>query len=119
MADAVVGSILNDIKKMLGPDVSETIFDPDLIININSTISILTQLGVGPSTGFSITDADGTWDSFMGSDKRLSFVKTYIYIKTKLVFDPPLNSAILDSMKSTAAELEWRICNAAEEITTT
>lgn len=113
----VMESILTSIKKLLGPDEMYTHFDPDLIIHINSVLSILTQLGVGPSTGFSISDASATWSDFLGTNlQAVEFVKTYVYLKVKLVFDPPLSSAVMESMNRTISELEWRIQVAAEPI---
>ena len=105
------GSILDTIKQMLGSN-TDTTFDVDIIIGINSAISRLTQLGVGVSEGYEIQDSTNTWTDFLDGDKRFSFVKSYIYLKTKLIFDPPVNSAILESMNNQIKELEWCICNA-------
>lgn len=101
-------SILTSIKQLLGPSAEDTHFDPDIIMHINTVLAILTQVGVGPKTGFAITDATATWSDFIGDDPRLSFVKTYVYLKVKLVFDPPLSSAVLQAMKESISELEWR-----------
>ena len=113
----IMESILASIKKLLGPDETYTYFDPDLIIHINSVLSILTQLGVGPANGFSISDASATWSDFLGDNlQTIEFVKTYVYLKVKMVFDPPLSSAVMESMNRTISELEWRIQVAAEPI---
>lgn len=101
-------SILTSIKQLLGPSAEDTHFDPDIIMHINTVLAILTQVGVGPKAGFAITDATATWTDFAGDDPRLSFVKTYVYLKVKLVFDPPLSSAVLQAMKESISELEWR-----------
>lgn len=101
-------SILNSIKKLLGPTEDYTHFDPDIIIHINSALSILTQLGVGPPEGFYIDGPEDEWSSFVDNDK-IQFVKTYVYLKVKLVFDPPSSSAVLKSMEDTIKELEWRL----------
>lgn len=107
-------SILNSIKKLLGISAEDTDFDTDVILQINSALAVLTQIGVGPSSGFSITDASSTWSEFISTDKRLEFVKTYVYLKVKVAFDPPMSSAVMEAMKQQISELEWRILVAAE-----
>ena len=110
-------SILTSIKKMLGISEEYTHFDMDLIIHINSVLSILTQIGVGPSEGFSIQDKTEIWTDFIASDKRLELVKTYVNLKVKLIFDPPLSSAVIESTNRMTSELEWRIQVAADPVT--
>lgn len=102
-------SILDSIKKLLGIPYEATEFDTDILIHINSVFSILTQLGVGPSSGFSIEDSSAEWSDFIGDDARLSDVKSFVYLKTRLLFDPPASSAAMDAMNRMASELEWRI----------
>ena len=102
-------SILNTIKKLLGQTEVYDHFDTDIIVHINSAFSSLTQLGVGPQDGFFIKDETDLWTDFIQDDKRLEFVKTYIYLKVKLVFDPPLSSSVLDAMNRQINELEWRL----------
>ena len=103
-------SILNDIKKLLGIMESYEHFDVDIIIHINTAFSTLTQLGVGPSDGFSITNKTETWADFIGDDYlKFQSVKTYIYLKVKMIFDPPSNSSATEAIKSTISELEWRL----------
>ena len=102
-------SILDSIKKLLGIPSEATEFDTDILIHINSVFSILTQLGVGPSSGFSIEDSSTEWSDFIGDDARLSDVKSFVYLKTRLLFDPPASSAAIDAMNRMASELEWRI----------
>lgn len=109
MASSVTDSILETIRQMIGPDVNYDAFDTDLIININSALMTLNQLGIGPSTGFIITGTFETWDQLLGDFKDLESVKMYIYIKTKLLFDPPSGGAYVDILTKQAAELEWRI----------
>lgn len=104
-----MNSILTSIKKLLGIAEDYTHFDMDLIMHINSVFSILTQLGVGPSEGFSISDASATWDDFMTADPRLESVKSYMYMKVKLLFDPPLSSSVTESMNRMISEFEWRL----------
>lgn len=102
-------SILTSIKKMLGIAEEYTNFDSDLIMHINSVFTILTQIGVGPSSGFSIIDEHASWTDFVAEDPRLESIKSYMYLKVKLLFDPPLNSATIESMKRLISELEWRL----------
>lgn len=102
-------SILDSIKKLLGIPSEATEFDTDILIHINSVFSILTQLGVGPSSGFIIEDSSAEWSDFIGDDARLSDVKSFVYLKTRLLFDPPASSAAMDAMNRMASELEWRI----------
>lgn len=102
-------SILTSVKKMLGITEEYKHFDPDLIIHINSVLSILTQIGVGPSGGFAITDDSETWSSLTSNMAQLEFIKSYVYLKVKLLFDPPLTSSVIESINRQISELEWRI----------
>ena len=109
-------SILTSIKKLLGIAEDYEHFDQDLIIHINSVLSVLTQLGVGPSEGFSIEDENATWNDFIPEDKRLSSIRSYVYMKVKLLFDPPLSSSVMESMNRMISEFEWRLNVTAEPI---
>ena len=102
-------SILTSIKKLLGIAEDYEHFDADLIIHINSIFSILTQLGVGPSDGYSISSKTETWADFIPDLSQIESVKTYVYLRVKLIFDPPLSSAVMEAMKQTISELEWRL----------
>ena len=110
-------SILTSIKKLLGPEEEYEYFDKDIIIHINSALMVLTQLGVRPSDGFFITDSSAVWTDFLGDTKKLEAVKTYVYLKVRLVFDPPSSSAVIESINRTISELEWRLNVAAETAT--
>lgn len=107
-------SILISIKKLLGITEEYDHFDPDIVMHINSVLMILNQLGVGPTEGFSIEDETATWADFLGDTANLDAVKSYIHLKVKLLFDPPLNSAVIESMNRNISELEWRLNVAAE-----
>lgn len=107
-------NILNSIKKLLGIPEDYTAFDQDIMIHINSVFMILSEMGVGPSNGYSLKDGTEKWGDFISDDKNLEGIKTYIYMKVKTIFDPPLNSAVLASMKELISEFEWRINNEAE-----
>ncbi len=102
-------SILTSIKKLLGIAEEYEHFDADIIMHINSVFSILTQLGVGPSNGFSIEDKEAKWHDFIGEDNNIEMVKSYIHLKVKLLFDPPLSSAVMEAMNQMIMELEWRL----------
>lgn len=106
-------SILTSIKKLLGITEEYEHFDADIIMHINSVFMILTQLGVGPSEGFSIKDKTTTWNEFV-SDNQLESVKSYMHMKVKLMFDPPLSSAVMECMNRMISEFEWRLNVAAE-----
>ena len=102
-------SILVSVKKVLGITEDDESFDTDIIMNVNSVFAILTQLGVGPTDGFIITDSSQNWNDFIGDNKKLEFVKTYVQLKTRLIFDPPQSSAHMESVKQMISELEFRI----------
>ena len=105
-------SILTSIKKMLGIAEDYTEFDEDIITHINSVFLNLTQLGVGPEEGFMIEGDTAVWEDFINNSVQLQAVKTYVYLKVKLLFDPPLSSSVTESINRMIAELEWRL-NAA------
>ena len=102
-------SILNTIKKMLGLDANYTAFDTDIIVHINSALMTLTQLGVGSPSGFSITSSLATWQDFIGTTTDLEAIKSFVYLKTRLAFDPPATSFVLEAIKAMISEYEWRI----------
>ena len=102
-------SILDTIKKMLGIESTDTAFDVDVIVNINSVFMLLNQLGIGPINSFSISGKDETWDQFLNDNTKLEAVKTYMYLKVRVLFDPPTISAVLDSLNRQITELEWRL----------
>jgi hypothetical protein len=111
----ITESILTSIKKLLGIDSAYTHFDADLIMHINSVFSILTQMGVGPTNGFSIADATATWADFISNDQKVfSMVKSYVYLKVRLLFDPPQSSAAIESINRQISEFEWRLFVAAD-----
>ena len=107
-------SILISIKKMLGITKEYDHFDNDLIMHINSVFMILTQLGVGPSSGFTITGEYETWDTFLPEGQNLEAVKSYMYMKVRLLFDPPSSSIVMECMSRMISELEWRLKVEAE-----
>lgn len=102
-------SILTSIKKSLGIQEEYDYFDQDLIMHINTVFAILTQLGVGPSEGFSIQDEYAIWSDFIDPNPKLESVKTYVALKVRLIFDPPTSSSVRESMERMVKELEFRI----------
>ena len=106
-------SILTSIKKLLNISEDYEYFDADIIMHINSVLLVLTQLGVGPSEGFAIYGKTAIWDDFIG-DVPLEMIKSYMYLRVKLLFDPPQSSAAIESANRMISEFEWRISIAAE-----
>ena len=114
MAATAVTSILTSTKKLLGPTEADTSFDTDIIIHINTALFRLNQLGVGPSEGYAITSKEQSWTDFLGAERTdLEAIKTYVYLKVRLVFDPPQISYLVDAIKSQITELEvlinWQV----------
>jgi len=105
----VFDSILDSTKKALGIDPQITDFDVDLTMHINSVLATLNQLGVGPTEGFAIEDSGATWDTFLGDDPTLNNVRSYMYMKVRMMFDPPQTAHLVASMNEQVNQLEWRI----------
>lgn len=102
-------SILDSTKKVLGLEPDYTPFDIDIVMHINSTLATLNQLGIGPAEGFAIEGKEETWEEFIGDSKQLNSVKTYVYLKVRLLFDPPATSFAIDAMQKQITEFEWRL----------
>lgn len=102
-------SILDSTKKILGIDADYTVFDLDVITHINSVFTTLTQLGVGPVTGFYIDDSLATWDDYLTPWMNLNAVKSYMYLRVRLLFDPPATSFHIAALEKQIQELEWRL----------
>jgi hypothetical protein len=110
-------SILNSVKKQCGLEADYEHFDPEIIGHINSILMVLNQIGVGPEEGFVVEDDSETWGDFLGdrvTTQKLTAVKTYVGLRVRLIFDPPGSSALIESMKRQADELEWRLNVLAE-----
>lgn len=105
-------SILTSIKKLLGIAEEYEHFDNDIVMHINSVFMTLTQMGVGPEEGFTIEDSTSTWADFMGDNTKIEAVKTYIYLKVRLLFDPPANGSVTESINRMISEFEWRLYTA-------
>ena len=107
-------SILTSIKKLLGMTEDYTAYDDQIIIHVNSVFMILTQLGIGPEDGFTIKDKEAIWNDFVSDETKLELVKSYVYLKVKLLFDPPSNSSVMESINRQINEFEWRLNVKAE-----
>lgn len=108
-------SILTSIKKLLGIDEEYEVFDPDIVMHINAVFMTLTQLGLGPPEGFVIADKESKWTDFIADVRKHQAIKTYIYLKVRLLFDPPTSSAVMEAMNRTISECEWRLNVGAEQ----
>lgn len=108
-------SILQSVKKVVNSGADNTDFDQDLLIHINSVFAILQQLGVGPANGYYIDGPSQTWTDYLGNDTEyLNMVKSYMCAKVRILFDPPVSSAVLSSLERICQEFEWRSNVAAE-----
>lgn len=112
---AIPNSILDSTKKMLGLDADYDAFDLDIIIHINSTFAQLAQIGVGPDDGFEIEDNSTLWVEYLGANKLINSVKSYMYLKVRMLFDPPTTSFDLSAKQEQIKELEWRLNVAADK----
>lgn len=107
--EQIANSILHDVKQMVGQEWDDTTYDLDIKTHINSTFFDLQQIGVGPASGFAIEDENTLWDVYLLGNKNLNAVKSYIYIRVRLLFDPPTNSFLVDSLQKQVDKLEWRL----------
>lgn len=102
-------SILDSTKKILGLDAGYTAFDLDVITHINSAFSVINQLGIGPDDGFMIMDSSTTWTDFLGNNLKYNIVKSYVYLRVRMLFDPPNTSFLNKALEDQLRELEWRL----------
>ena len=101
--------ILESVKKVLGIAPEYLVFDQDIVMHINSAFSVLHQLGVGTDEPFMIEDETATWTEFLGTERGVNSVKSYVYLRVRLLFDPPATSFALSAMEKQIEELGWRI----------
>ena len=107
----MIDSVLLSTKQMLGISPEDTSFDVNVIMSINTALTTLMDLGLTEVEDEIVTDDDMTWDDLLGGRTDIEYVKTYIYQKVKMIFDPPTSTAAIDAMQRSISELEWRICN--------
>ena len=105
----VVESILDSIKVMHGIGDDDTSFDKELVMHINGALMVMTELGVGPIAGYSITGKDQTWTEFLQGRTDLDLVFNDVYLRVKLIFDPPQNSFLVTAIERQIKEYDWRI----------
>lgn len=110
----ISSSVLNHTKKAMGIQPEYTHFDPEIIMHINSVFSILHQLGVGPKEPYFISDKEDKWVDFIEDKPTINSVKTYVYAKVKLIFDPPTSSFGIKGLEEMCKEFEWRL-NVADD----
>lgn len=106
-------SILVSIKKLLGIGEDYDQFDKDITMHINSVLSSLRQVGIGP-TGFMVTSEKETWDDLIGENDDQEMVISYVYLKVRLLFDPPANSVMVQTINDSIKEFEWRLSISSE-----
>lgn len=104
-----MSSILEDVKHKVGPSGEYSYYDKDITDAINLAFGILNQIGVGPEEGFSISDASTQWEEYITDTTTLNIVKEYMYLKVRILFDPPTSSFVLTEMKEQCNEFEWRL----------
>ena len=109
-------SILMTIRKLVCGNPYADHFDTDRLVHINACFSILNQLGVGPENGFVVTDETQSWSSYIADNYILNMVKTYVTLKVKKIFDPPLTSSVLEAMDKEISQLEWRLNVAVDPV---
>ena len=113
MDKSITNSIFNSIKELLGPTAADDSFDNEIMMDLNSAIMILTQIGVG-KMGFTVESGEETWDDLGIDQKDISLVKTYLFSKTKLMFDPPVSTVLSQALTQQINEYEWRLRTRAE-----
>lgn len=106
-------SILSSVKKSLGIAPDYAAFDPEIIMHINSTFMILNQLGIGPAKPFRIDSAIPVWEDFLPLGD-MDAVRSYVFLRVKLLFDPPQNGSVQQAYDAVSKELEWRLYTMAE-----
>lgn len=109
-------SILRSVAKYIGVGTDDDFYDPELIMIINAGLAILHQLGVLKTNQFTIEDEDKTWSDILIDDTRLDDARLYVGIRTKLIFDPPSNSFLVNTLTETFKEIEWRLGAALDDM---
>lgn len=111
-------SILISIKKLLNIDVNDTAFDTDIVVLINGEFMTLQQLGIGPEEGFSLDTSNAyskCWTDFFDDPRLIDSVKTFVYMRVRMIFDPPASSVVADAINARISEVEWRLNVWAEQ----
>ena len=111
-----MSSILTSIKQTLGIESAVTAFDVEIIQAINSALMMLDQLGIGPEGGLVITSAEDVWTDLLGANTNLEAVKSFVYLRTRLLFDPPTTAHLIDVIERQISEIEWRLTTKNESV---
>ena len=114
--NSILATVRRCVAKIISDPDDQSVFDDQLIIHINSALSTLTQLGVGPKDGFKITGSSELWSDFIADNTVFELVKEFVVLRVQMAFDPPSNSFLVDAIKGQLDELSWRILVYAEEI---
>lgn len=109
---SLIGSILTSVKKNCNIPEDVTVFDPDIIMHINSVFAQLNQMGVGPKETFMIEDDSAQWEDF-STNLDINMVRSYMYLEVRLMFDPP-TASVLSSLEKKRDEFVWRL-NVADD----
>lgn len=109
-----IASILDSVKKGIGIDLANTVFDDVLVMHVNATLAKLTQIGVGPVQGYQIDDNTATWDTFLTANPNLNAAKSYMINSVKMRFDPPTIGFLINAMNALIVEDEWRLNSVME-----
>lgn len=102
-------SILTSVKKLLGIEEDNEAFDMEIMLHINGAITILTQIGVGPSTGYIVTNKEDTYSNWLGNTALYQNIPLYLFWKTRLSFDPPTNASVIKNYEDSIREAECRL----------
>ena len=109
-------SIIRTICKLIGVSSMDDHFDLDIKVHANSAFATLMQLGVGPENGFTVKDKDTKWEEFSDDPVLVEMVKSYMYLKVRILFDPPSSSIVMEAINRNIAEEEWRLRQYVEEV---
>ena len=108
--ERTLGDIITDVKQMLGASIYDDSFDVNIVIAINSALAVLSDIGISEADNVCLEIGDTvTWDELLEGRTDIEYIKTYIYLKVKMLFDPPSSSALLDAYNRQIAEFEWRL----------
>lgn len=102
-------TVLTSTKKILGLDESYTVFDQDIMTHINSALMVVSQIGIGPEEGMEITSDLDLWKDILPADVMYNTVKTYVYLRVRILFDPPTTSFMITALEDQLREYEWRL----------
>ena len=105
-----MSDIITDVKQMVGASIYDNSFDVNIVIAINSALAVLSDIGISEADNVCLEIGDTvTWDELLEGRTDIEYIKTYIYLKVKMLFDPPSSSALLDAYNRQISEFEWRL----------